>query len=42
MFITKKIEEKVLEQVSYIWYPVIFNNQTKTLLNLRSKISIMS
>ena len=38
--VTQKKEE--LEQVSYIWYPVIFKDQTKTLLNSRSKVNAMS
>ncbi len=39
---TKKTEEKELEQISYIWYFVIFKNQTEALLDLKSEINAMS
>ncbi len=39
----KKIEEKEeLEQVPYIWYLVIFKDQTKALLDLRSKVNAVN
>ena len=37
----KKIEEK-LEQASYIWYFVAFKDLTKTLLDLKNKVNVMS
>ena len=38
--VSKKKEE--LEQVPYIWYPVTFKDQTEALLDLGSKVNIMS
>ena len=40
MLVTKKKEE--LERVPCIWYLVIFKDQTKTLLDLGSKINAIS
>ncbi len=37
---TEKTEE--LEQVPYIWYPVIFKDKTKALLDLGSEVNAMS
>ncbi len=40
---TSMIEEKEeLEKVPYIWYPVIFKDQTKALLDSGSEVNIMS
>ena len=41
MLITKKKIEK-LEMIPYIWYPMIFKNQLKALLDLKSEINIIS
>ena len=38
--VTEKKEK--LEWVSYIWYPVTFKDQTKALLDSRSKVNAMS
>ncbi len=38
---TEKIEEE-LEQISCIWYSVIFKDYTEALLDLKSKINIIS
>ncbi len=40
--ITKKMEENKLEWVFCIWYPIIFKDQTKTLLDLGSKVNAIS
>ncbi len=39
---TDKKTEEELEQVPWIWYPVIFKNQTEALLDSRSKVKAMS
>ena len=38
---TKQMEEK-LEQVSCIWYPIIFRDQTEIMLNSKSKFYAIS
>ena len=40
--IDKKTEEKKLEKVPCFWYPITFMDQTKALLDSRSKFNIMS
>ena len=40
MLITEKKEE--LEQISCIWYPITFKDQTKALLDSESKVNTMS
>ena len=40
--ITDKKIERELEWVPYIWYPVIFKDQTEVLLDFGSKVNIMS
>ena len=40
MLVTVKKEE--LEQVSYIWYPVTFKDQTEALFNLESKVNAIN
>lgn len=42
MSMTEKKTEKELEQVPYIWYPIIFKDQTEALLNLESKVNAMN
>ncbi len=39
---TDKKTEEELEQVSCIWYPVTFKDQTEALLNSGSKVNAMS
>ena len=39
ILITEKKEK--LEQIFYIWYFIIFKDQTKTLLDLKSKVNIL-
>ena len=42
LMIEKKTEKKKLEQVFCIWYPITFKTQTEVLLNLESKLNVMS
>lgn len=41
---TEKIRESelILEQVSFIWYLMIFKDQTEALLDLGDEVNIMS
>lgn len=41
MLMTKKKEEE-LKQIHYIWYCIIFKDQTKALVDLESKVNVMS
>lgn len=42
MLMTKKKIEEKLEQVTCIWYFIIFKDQIETLLNLQDKVNTMS
>ena len=41
LIIEKKTEEK-LEEVFYIWYFIIFKDSIKALLDLKSKVNLIS
>ncbi len=42
MSMTNKKMEEELERIPCIWYPVIFKDQTKVLLDSRNKVNTMS